>query len=180
MFGLFGKSKNTITNPKFLIASIGADDVSLVSADRAIYDSYFSEIETIQSETIDGFYDEIQHRTCDILHLFARVGSRHELQVGDGQDFFRHLSTLNIKILILASENVGDSLIPFCTEASAAGLDRVNMVMTLERKGEAFGRFFKSLFGSMIKGRTMPQAWVELAPQNPHMVHDAPETVFSA
>ena len=180
MFGLFGRSKKTIRSPKIIIASIGPDDAALVEGDREIYNGFFSDLDTISVNTIEEFYDAISNRACDIFHLLARVSPDHTIQSENGASFFRRLSSLDLKILILASENDADSLIPFCTEAPNAGVERVNMVMTLDRKGEVFVRFFKSLFGSMIGGMTMPEAWVQLVPQNPNMTHEAPDTVFSA
>lgn len=87
---------------------------------------------------------------------------------------------MNVRILTLASNNEPEWLVPFCSEAVNAGTAKINLVMTLDRKGELFVRFFTSLFGFMLKGMTMPEAWVELAPQNPDGVPETPETIFSA
>lgn len=37
--------------------------------------------------------------------------------------------------------------------------------MTLARNGNAFSTFLRSLFVAMKNGKTMPMAWVEMAPQ---------------
>ncbi len=52
-----------------------------------------------------------------------------------------------------------------------------NIVVTLNRNGEAFGRFFKTLFSQMRTGMTMPLAWVKLAPQGPAANSDNPGTI---
>ena len=52
-----------------------------------------------------------------------------------------------------------------------------NIVITLNRNGDAFGKFFKSLFQQMHAGKTMPSAWVKLAPQGPVGGAENPGTV---
>ena len=158
MFGLFGRSKNTVKNPKVLVASIGSNDTSLVSSDRRIYEGYFDDIETCQTESVAEFYKYIREKTFDILHLFASLDSDQTIEGETGPAFFERLSQANVKIFIFASDNEGDLLIPFCSQATNAGVARMNLVMTLDRKGELFGSFFKTLFGSMVSGRTMPEA----------------------
>lgn len=44
---------------------------------------------------------------------------------------------------------------------------KANLVMTLNRKGDAFGGFFLTLFADMKRGVLMPHAWLKLAPQGP-------------
>jgi len=59
-------------------------------------------------------------------------------------------------------------------------LARANLVMTLDRKGEAFAHFFRRLVADMKQGTSMPRAWVKLAPQTPRGTHpDCPEAIFA-
>ena len=46
-------------------------------------------------------------------------------------------------------------------------LARANLMMTIDRKGEAFAHFFRRLVADMKQGTSMPRAWVKLAPQTP-------------
>jgi hypothetical protein len=52
-----------------------------------------------------------------------------------------------------------------------------NVVITLNRNGDYFGRFFRELFSQMKAGIGMPMAWVTLAPQGPHQRTDIPGTI---
>jgi hypothetical protein len=53
--------------------------------------------------------------------------------------------------------------------------------MTLERKGANFSQFLVQLFSEMFGGRSMPIAWVKLAPQGSKTGHEnLPETIFMA
>lgn len=56
---------------------------------------------------------------------------------------------------------------------------RANLVITLQRNGETFPRFFRELFTRMKKGQTMPMAWVRIVPQGPSSKRDdCPGTIF--
>ncbi len=181
MFGLFNRSKNTVKNPRCLIATIGGQDNTFVADDRRIYEGLFGDVETFEAESLSAFREFLSTTSIDILHLFANITDDRRIEGASGPEFFKNISEANVKIFILASENPGDDLIPFCSEAVNAGAAPMNLVMTLDRKGDSFGRFFKSLFGHMVSGgKTMPQAWVELSPQGTTSEIDAPETVFSA
>jgi|KBSSwiStaDraftv2_1062776.scaffolds.fasta_scaffold29654_7 hypothetical protein len=46
-------------------------------------------------------------------------------------------------------------------------LARANLVLTLDRRGTAFGVFVRGLVTEMKKGTAMPRAWRKLAPREP-------------
>jgi hypothetical protein len=55
-----------------------------------------------------------------------------------------------------------------CLDAAReTGVGSANLVLTLDRKGVAFARFFDQLFARMNAGTPMPVAWTELQPQSP-------------
>jgi hypothetical protein len=180
MFGLFNRSKNTVKNPKILLASIGASDETFFAADREIYKSYFSDITEHKAATVSDFFDFIGGKTFDIVHLFAEIKTNGTIEDVSGQEILENLSQAQTKVVLFASGNSGDSYIAFYPKRGAENINPMNAVMTLDRKGDLFPKFFKSIFGFMVSGDTMPQAWVKLAPQNSNIEHDAPETIFSA
>jgi hypothetical protein len=54
----------------------------------------------------------------------------------------------------------------------------IRHLWTIDRKGEAFSRFFKEMFTRMKAGTSMPKAWNAIAPQYRHAVHhDLPVTI---
>jgi hypothetical protein len=58
---------------------------------------------------------------------------------------------------------------------------RLNLVMTLKRKGSNFPSFLQQLLSRMACGDTMPVAWNDICPQIPRSDHpDASESVFFA
>jgi hypothetical protein len=180
MFGLFNRSKNTVKNPKILLASVGAGNETLFATDREMYQSHFSDITEHQAASVSDFFDFIRGKTFDIVHLFAEVKPNGTIQDVSGYEFLGNLSQAETKLVIFATDNSGDKYIAFFPQAKDKSIKPMNAVMTLDRKGDLFPKFFKSLFGFMASGDTMPQAWVKLAPQNPNIEHNAPETIFSA
>lgn len=180
MFGLFNRSKNIVKNPKILLASIGADFETLFATDREIYQSHFSDITEHRAASVSDFLDFISGKTFDIVHLFADVKPNGTIQDASGYQFLESLSQAETKLVLFASDNTGESYIAFYPKDNDRNIKPMNAVMTLERKGDLFPEFFKSLFGFMASGDTMPLAWVKLAPQNPHIEHNTPNTFFSA
>ncbi len=81
-------------------------------------------------------------------------------------------------LVIVASENDSQSYI---AAGMRVGYGQANLVMTLKRKGNDFTTFFAQLFRKMFNGKSMPMAWVELAPQGSGATHtNCPETIFVA
>jgi hypothetical protein len=81
------------------------------------------------------------------------------------------------RIAVIASETAPERLPYADSDRGPAGDWRANIVFTLARKGECFGRFFHRLFSRMQDGMSMPMAWVELAPQGPVQPEDIPEAI---
>jgi hypothetical protein len=81
-------------------------------------------------------------------------------------------------VVIVATPNPGRSYTVAANRNKQVA--RANLVMTLDRNGEAFTRFFQRLVGDMKQGTSMPRAWVKLAPQVPRGTHpDCPEAIFT-
>ena len=173
MFGLFSRAKNKVKNPKILIASIGVGSKSFFAQDRDIYQSQinniFDDITEYEAVNIDKFWEFIEGKTFDIVHLFVNIEPDGKVESVSGREFFEKLSASEVKTVLFASDNPADNYIAFASKNGEGNIRSMNTVMTIERKGEAFPSFFQSLFGLMAWGRTMPMAWVELAPQNPHL-----------
>jgi hypothetical protein len=58
---------------------------------------------------------------------------------------------------------------------------RLNLVMTINRKGPNFSAFLQQLLSRMPYGDTMPLVWNDLCPQAPGSDHvNVPDTIFFA
>ena len=143
----------------------GNDAAEWVAADRDALGRLFREVSESTQQT----------PSCNLLLLYCALES-------DGSIVRHHLGLREIirdsgaAVVVVASPNSGES---YNAAAKEKPYGRANLVMTLDRKGHAFSRFFQKLFGEMKRGKSMPIAWVNLAPQRPHSVHtDVPDTVF--
>ena len=114
---------------------------------------------------------------CDVLMIYAQLqGDGRIAGTSDGlRDIIRKA---NAPIVIVASENDGRS---YVAAGKRTGYGQANLVMTVSRRGAAFPKFLAQLFRRMFEGKSMPMAWVELAPQVPGMEHkDLPGLIFAA
>jgi hypothetical protein len=116
---------------------------------------------------------------CNILFLYCTL-----LPSGKVSGYEATLRELIAKsratAAVIASEVSADTLQnPDFVKSLARGDNAaVDLVITLNRNGEAFGRFFRSLFDLMLTGVSMPMAWVTLAPQGPYASDDNPGMIF--
>ena len=146
---------------------IGSSAAPLVATDKAVLGPLFAAVESSDHNLPE----------CDVLLLYCQIQDEGNITgTSDGlRDIIR---ASNAPIVIVASENTGQSYI---AADQQSGNEKANLVMTIERKGAAFTRFFSELFTRMFAGESMLLAWVELAPQNPHDPHeDCPATIFAA
>lgn len=81
-------------------------------------------------------------------------------------------------VVIVATPNSAQSYTAAANRSKQ--LARANLVMTLDRRGDAFTHFFRHLITDMKQGTSMPRAWVKLAPQAQRAPHvDRPDTIFA-
>jgi hypothetical protein len=112
---------------------------------------------------------------CDVLFLYSDLSPEGRL-AGTQMWLGEIVRASGARILVVASENPG----PAYKVSKGPGYGRVNLVMTLSRRGDAFPRFFLRLFQDMKRGTPMPLAWVRLAPQGAVPVHEElPSTIFA-
>ncbi len=112
---------------------------------------------------------------CDVLFLYSDLSS--DGRIATTQMWLGEIVRASgASILVVASENPG----PAYTASKGPGYGRINLVLTLSRRGEAFPRFFVRLFEDMKRGTPMPMAWVKIAPQGPVSEHgELPSTIFA-
>jgi len=112
---------------------------------------------------------------CDVLFLYSDLSADGRV-ASTGMWLGELVHASGATILVVATENPG----PSYNASKGLGYGRVNLVMTLDRRGELFARFFVRLFEDMKRGTSMPMAWVKLAPQGPVPAHDElPGTIFA-
>jgi hypothetical protein len=115
---------------------------------------------------------------CDVLLLYCLIDANGNL-IGSNKSLRELIFDSQAPIVLIASPNSGNTYI---AASKQPGRGHANLVMVLDRKGANFVLFFQKLFRLMKEGKTMPLAWVELAPQMlpDGMSHpESPESIFS-
>src|SRR5262249_51388566 len=115
---------------------------------------------------------------CDVLFLYCGFEPSGRM-IGQQGSVRRLIRDTGAKVAVIASPVPAELLSNRDFQAGLAKGDHppVNLVITLNRNGDTFGRFFKSLFQMMWTGVAMPMAWVQLAPQGPQQRKDIPGTI---
>jgi hypothetical protein len=146
---------------------LGASALAIMEEDKAVLAPLFTSLQ--ESET--------DAPVCDVLMIYANVRNEGSI-VGYSGGLRDIIREAHAPIVIVASENDAKGYI---AAGKPGGYGQANLVMTLERKGANFPQFFFKLFSEMFSGRTMPMAWVKLAPQGGKAGHeDCPGTIFVA
>jgi hypothetical protein len=123
-------------------------------------------------------YDPGKIDPCHVLFLYC--GLETTTQIKGLQLRLRDLlRQLGCRIVVIASEVPTETLLArdFGQALSADNTWPTNIVITGNRNGAHFGKFFHELFAQMNRGVTMPMAWVQLAPQGPTQPPDIPGTI---
>jgi hypothetical protein len=165
---LFSKNRVPIlSSPKVGILNLGGEQTKeIVESDANFLRSLFAEVQVVDLAAL----------TCDVLFLYAELTADGAV-LGSARGLREIIRDSGAKVVIVASGNPSGHYI---RAGKQKPYGRANLVMTLDRRGEAFGRFFLTLFSKMKRGASMPSAWVELNPQVPGREQsDCPSTIFA-
>jgi hypothetical protein len=160
-----GRKASVIVAPRFATLNLkGAEGEALVEADTKALEPVLGVAE--QSTSVPP--------KCDVLFLYSDLSADGRI-AGTQMWLGELVRACEATVLVVATENPG----PAYNASKGPGYGRVNLVMTLDRRGDLFARFFVRLFEDMKRGTPMPLAWVKLAPQGPVPAHsELPGTMF--
>lgn len=155
---------------KVLVCSLGAETAEgFEDTDAKVYATYYRHVDVAKGRQPDDLIDSINRDGYDMVHLFCELDEGGDLIGGenlklDAAAFFAACGGADVKLLFIASENRNESYIGMGRrQPKGVALD---VVRTLGRNGESFTSFLGELLGRMSAGKTLPQAWVEIAPQS--------------
>jgi hypothetical protein len=164
----FSKSRVvTLSSPKVGILDLGGEDTKqLVKSDTSFLRPLFDEVQAAESTA----------PKCDVLFLYAKLTAEGAV-LGSTRSLREIIRDSGAKVVVVAIANQSG---PYIKAGKQQPYGRANLVMTLNRRGDNFGRFFEALFSRMKEGRSMSAAWVELNPQVPGSQQaDCPEMIFA-
>jgi hypothetical protein len=179
MFGLFKNKEISKVQPTRILVCTIADSSQFEQealSDASIYKRYYPNVVFKSVQNANGFIDLIKSKEFDAVHIFGEVsqqGMAGGMVVKEIQD---SCVKNGIKIIFWAS---GRSL-NINMKHFKSGL--FHLIVTLDRKGAIFATFLDGILSQLSGGKSLPLAWVNIAPPNPKSSANnlQPACVFSA
>jgi hypothetical protein len=178
---LFRKNRDEVHGAKVLVCALDNRFDELVKKDAEIYGRHYKATTTTIFPGLQALLERLE-QNFDIVHLVCDVTQNGTISDATGKEItgtelIQRCCDHDVKLLWCASDNPAERYI----KGFGARGKRLNLVMTLARKGSNFSSSLEKLLSQMAHGETMPNAWNNLWPQVPGAPHpDAPESIFYA
>jgi hypothetical protein len=155
-----------ITDPVLGVYNLGGrDQDALAQCDLSALGDLFKDVR-VRSDCVPK---------CDVLLVYGAMDALGRFE-GAHRSLGDVVDASGASIVVLATEHDGELL---AAATRQQPIRQANLVLAIERKGDAFSAFLRSLFDKMMSGKSMPSAWVQIAPQGPTADHDAlPSSLF--
>jgi hypothetical protein len=175
-----------VRNTRVLVCSLNAAASADLEADAGVYSSFYPRTAVFRELGVGDLLTAVGAGGYDVVHLLSDVdedGGIVDVEGGrvGGGELLAACNRGDVKLLMLASDNPADNYVKaFHRSKEPPGL-RLHLVITLARHGEKFTRFLEALLRQVSNAKSLPQAWVALAPQTHAGAHgDLPETMLFA
>ncbi len=170
------RASEVVRGTKVLVCSLGAETPEgFEDEDARVYAAHYPNVEVAKGRRPGDFVDSVAGARYDLIHLFCELDEAGDLRGGEGQKleagaFFEACRAADVKLLFIASENRNEGYIQMGRrQPKGVALD---VVRTIGRNGGSFTSFLGELLGRMSTGKTLAQAWVEIAPQSERAQQD--------
>jgi len=167
----------TITPTKVLVSAVGAENhlLSMAESDGAVYTKHYSNVIISSVNSADSLIDKIKTEAFDIVHVVLNLNPDGTFDQTPAGQIIRVCADTGVRLIFFAAENSPE----IYTAHFPSG--KIDLVMTIDRKEEKFSAFLHSLLSKMISGKTVADAWVELAPQTERASQqdDLPSCIFA-
>ncbi|HUB77549.1 MAG TPA: hypothetical protein VMB03_02075 [Bryobacteraceae bacterium] len=166
---------------RVLVCNIGAAAHEGFDGDAAVYRKYYDKVDILAVRLKSELFPALQSG-YEIVHMFSRCsqeGVLSDLADGTlaGTELIRLCSGSRTKLLWIAAANPSASYI----NGFRAKGSTLNLIMTLDRKGDQFAFFLGKLLSRLSSGEKLPHAWTALAPQKGGPpTSDLPDCIFFA
>jgi hypothetical protein len=178
---LFRENKDEVQGTRVLVCAVDDRFDDLLKEDSEVYGRYYRATTTAVLPSIQVLLGRLEQK-FDIVHLIADLTETGTIRDASGREItatelIQRCCDHDVKLLWAASDNPPER---YLNGFGARG-KRLNLVLTLKRKGSNFPSFLRKILSRIAYGDTMPVAWNEICPQIPGSEHkDAPESIFFA
>ena len=174
------KPQRSVKKTRVLVCSLGDAFLELFESDRLVYSRYYRSVDSSSFSSICDLLGSME-KGYDIVHLFCDLSPGGILTDSkgatvSGTELIAKCCEKNVKLLWIANGNKSDDYM----NGFKLNGNRLNLVMTLDRRGQRFSKFLERLISKISGGKTIPLAWVALAPQaKGPWEEDCPSFIFS-
>jgi hypothetical protein len=162
---LFELMRPIARGTKVLVCSLDPRFRDLLEADRSVYSRHYQSVDAIFFPSIGDLLAALE-RGYDIVHLLCDLSPGGVLADSkgptiSGTELIAQCCEKDVKLLWVASGNKADDY----NKGFMLNENRLNLIMTLDRRESRFSKFLDSLLSKVSGGKTIPLAWVAVAPQ---------------
>ncbi|MBL7186850.1 MAG: hypothetical protein ISS70_11055 [Phycisphaerae bacterium] len=164
------QKSSTVSPTKVLVSAVGADEelAAMADCDAGIYEKHYANVTNTPVSDADSLVDIIKTGAFDLVHVLANVNTDGTIGRTHADRVLRTCAKTDVKLVFFAAENPYDAYGPHFQPGP------LNLIMTMDRRGDDFPVFLDGLLGKMSSGTTMPIAWKELLPP----IGAAPEDII--
>jgi len=173
---LFRRRTQDVFYTRVLVCSLGSAPEDELDRDFSAYQKYLGSVTLQRFAHASELMNALRSR-YDIVHVLNAITV--DGRIGDseisGTELIQQSALDNTKLLWIASSNDPKGYIKGFKPSG----NRLNVVMTIDRRGDCLPNFIGKLLHEMQSGLSMPVAWNKIAPQIPGQEPpDAPGTIF--
>jgi hypothetical protein len=172
----FRRRTQDVHYTRVLVCSLGDASEDALNRDFNAYRKHLESVTLQHFEDTDGLVNALR-AGYDIVHVLTVVAPDGTIGKGEmtGTELIERATQSGTKLLWIGTGNDAEGYI----KGFKPNGNRLNLVMTIDRRENRHSDFIEKLFLEMQSGLSMPVAWNRIAPQIPGKQHpDAPYTIF--
>ncbi len=173
---LFRRRTQDVFYTRVLVCSLGNVHEDELVADHSAYQKYLESVTLKRFADANGLVSALRDK-YDIVHVLTAVTADGRIADSEisGTELIQQAALDNTKLLWIASSNDPKGYI----KGFKPDGNKLNVVMTIDRRGDCFSNFIAKLLHEMQSGSSMPVAWNKIAPQIPGQEHPGvPASIF--